>query len=306
MFRNLMVPLDGSPLAEQALAIAASIARVSKGRIDLALVRELFTPSALKPISEENDAWKLEQKYLDAIGNEVSSGAGIPTTRSLLAGDVVDELCQHASRSGADLIVMMTHGRTGLSRAWLGSIAHGVLRHSNIPVLMQRPVEGRLRSTSQEHPIRRIAAAIDGSDASMAILPAAVTLAQSTNARLTLLRIVRPIPAAIHEVSHPYGYPTPIPDQSATDAVFEEARKRLREIGERLSEEAKISVDASVVVAARVAAAILDFGASNQCDVIAMATRGRGASRLIMGSVADKVARANDAGTLLYRPSSSD
>ena len=136
MFRKLLVPLDRSPLAEQALGAAATIARASAAKIALLMVHQPVPYAGFKDAPWKAAQATSEEKYLATIAAELESGASISTTHQLLVGDVVETICEHAKDIGADLIVMTSHGRTGFSRVWHGSVADGVLRDATLPVLM--------------------------------------------------------------------------------------------------------------------------------------------------------------------------
>src|SRR5262249_21521709 len=102
-------------------------------------------------------------------------------------GDPVVEIGNVARLRQADLIVMTTHGRGGLSRLLLGSVAEGLVRLTGLPLLL---IRAGLPLASWEHGLRRLLVPLDGSAASAAVLPAVVALAHGTRARLTLLRAV--------------------------------------------------------------------------------------------------------------------
>ena len=115
MFRKLLVPLDRSALAEQALGPAAAIARGSKAEIDVVLVHQQISldgfPSAPWNEAQAED----EERYLAPIADELKSGGSVPTTHAVVRGDVIEAIRARAHDVKADLIVMTSHGRTGLS-----------------------------------------------------------------------------------------------------------------------------------------------------------------------------------------------
>ena len=136
MYRTILVPLDGSPFAEQALPTAVHLAAGAKAPLLLARVHQ--PPSRLG--STWDDFFRNEAKaYLERIAARATHAQPIDVEIAVLDGDVVEALCEHAERRAECLTVMSTNGRTGLSRAWLGSVADGVLRHSTRPVLALRP-----------------------------------------------------------------------------------------------------------------------------------------------------------------------
>jgi nucleotide-binding universal stress UspA family protein len=302
MFRKLVVPLDRSPLAEQAVGQAAALARASHAEIDLVLVHQPL------PFAGFNDEpWNAEQlndeeKYLKWIASELASGASLTTTHAVVRGEAVDSICRRAWDVDADLIVMTSHGRTGLSRAWLGSVADGVLRHSAIPVLMLRPVETKTDRLVAHHLFKHVLVPLDGSALAGDILSSASALARSSAARLTLLRIVPPVPLLMVDVDMAFAYPPFVEDDDATAHLVEEASQQLDEVSRRLADETGVAVDTHVVVAGHIAQAIIDFASGHAVDVIAMSTHGRGASRFLLGSIADKVLRGSSLPMLVQRP----
>jgi nucleotide-binding universal stress UspA family protein len=302
MFRKLLIPLDRSPLAEQAIGQAAAIARASKAEMDLVLVHQPFPFDGFDDAPWNSDSWNQERQYLEAIGAEISTGSSVPVTHAILRGEVVDMICRHIGDVHADLVVMTSHGRTGLSRAWMGSAADGVLRHSTAPVLILRPIEGKTRRNAAHHLFKRVLVPVDGSALSTEVFAAATALAKCSGARLSLLRVVQPIPLISADASMPYAY-TPTFDEPATKRMADEAKEQLDEIMRRLGDESGVEIDAQIVVEPRIGPAILDFARVHDIDVIAMSTHGRGMSRFLLGSVADKVLRGSGLPMLLYRPS---
>jgi nucleotide-binding universal stress UspA family protein len=302
MFRKLLVPLDRSPLAEQAVGQAAAIARASHAEIDLILVHQPLPFAGFSDEPWNAEQWTDEEKYLEWIASELASGASVQATHTVQRGEAVDIISKRAREVDADLIVMTSHGRTGLSRAWLGSVADGVLRHSAIPVLMLRPLESKADRLAAHHLFEHILLPLDGSALAADILSPASALGRCSGARVTLLRIVQPVPLMTVDVDMAFTYPPFIQDDEATQHLVEEANQQLDETSRRLAEETGINVDAHVVVSGRTAQAIMDFASSHAVDVIAMSTHGRGASRFLLGSVADKVLRGSALPMLIHRP----
>lgn len=302
MFSKVLVPLDRSTLAEQALGPAAAIARASGAAIDLVLVHQPLPVAAL-----DDAPWNValgadEQRYVDTVAQELAAGASIAPTHAVLRGEPVDAISRRAIDGRADLIVMTSHGRTGLSRAWLGSVADGVMRRSNVPVLMLRPVGEKRERYSGRQLFKRILVPLDGSALASESLPAAIELAKCSNARLMLLRVVQPVPMITPSLDLPYDYPAPVQDDVETDRLVREARRELAEAEQAIGTRGAPEIASYVIVAPHVAKAIIDFAHGHSVDVVAISTHGRGASRLVVGSVADKVLRASGLPMLLRRP----
>ena len=300
MFTKLLVPLDGSSLAEQALGSAASISRASHAALDLVMVHQ---PMAFADFVDA--AWQAnpstgERAYIASTAKELAAGSSIVVSGTVVRGAASEMICERAKAIGADLIVMTSHGRTGLSRTWLGSVAHEILRGSQAPILMLRPVDGKRPRRFGEKLFTKVLVTLDGSALAESILEPASELARAFDARLILLRVVEPVPMVIPEISLPTSY---LPrDESATAALVNRATTELAEVAKRVVETGIARVESHVIVAERVANAILEFARGVAPSVIAISTHGRGASRLFLGSVADKILRASNVPLLIRRP----
>jgi nucleotide-binding universal stress UspA family protein len=307
MFRKLLVPLDGSELAEQALGQAAAIARASDSQLDLILVQEPALLEGTADASRFTAEQESERRYLQSTANELSTGTGVPVTCALVVGPKVDMICERAFDIDADLIVMTSHGRTGLSRAWLGSVADGVMRLSSVPVLMLRPVETKADRLAARHLFKHILVPLDGSPLGAESLAAATELAKCSGASITLLRVVVEVPLVLSDAGVPFVFASPIisPDAEATARLVEVAKAELEPVARSLTEQGVSDVQYDVVVGGQVAPAIIEFARGHGIDVIAMSTHGRGASRLFVGSVVDKVIRGSELPMLVYHPAST-
>jgi Universal stress protein UspA and related nucleotide-binding proteins len=301
MFRKILVPLDRSPFSEQALRPATAIARASAADLDLVLVHE---PRPLAGVSDV--AWHAEQiddedEYLAEIAIDLEKSASINATRAVVPGQTVPAICKRSRDVNADLIVMTTHGRTGINRAWVGSVADGVLRRSGLPVLMCRPTVKALRDLPFV-PFRKILVLTDGSITSMQVMHSAISLARSSGARISLLRIVQPVKLLTMETAIPFAFPLPAEDGISTGRVARRAQLELAETASDMSEQYSVEIESHVLIAHDVAEAIIEFALSSNTEAVAMSTHGRGASRLVLGSVADKIIHATSLPMLLQAP----
>ena len=302
MFRKILVPLDRSSLAEQAIGHAASIARESGATIDVALVHEPFTFAGYADLPWDDDP-AAEEKYVETIAAELESGAHVTATHAVLRGAPAEMIVQRAREIGADLIVMTSHGRTGFSRAWLGSVADAVMRNSAIPVLIVRAEQGAADRRAAARSIKRVLVPMDGSALATGVVPAATELARAAHASVTLLRIAPIVPLVMaYEPTMAVTSAPIVIDEAATKQLAEQVTVELESVARRLRDETGVTIDAHVVIAEHAAQAIVDQAVAHDADVIAMSTHGRGASRLLIGSVADKVLRSSRVPVLLYRP----
>ena len=302
MFTKLFVPLDRSVLAEQAMGHAAEIARLAKIPMELSLVHHPALDSQLTEPGWNADDWDIEDRYLAEVAAELRAGARVEVTTSHLRGDVANALTARAVEIGADLIVMSSHGRTGFNRMWLGSVADAVVRRAECPVLLFRWQEEH-RHVPGRALFNHVLITLDGSEESNAVIAPACDLARLHGAAVSILRVLQPVPIVSFDVGtgFDYGFPPMVEDIAATEALVEQTRTELTDLAYRLSDSG-LNVVPNVSVHLAVARTILEFCNANGVDCIAMATHGRGASRMLLGSVADKVLRGSRVPMLMQHP----
>lgn len=294
MYASILVPLDGSRFAEEAIPHAIDLVRRSGARLHLVTVR---TPTAallagLAGRHGEPGAADPEQRYLDRICERLCDELGESVSFSLLDPPVADALNNYAEEHGNDLIVMTTHGRSGLSRAWLGSVADALIRRATVPVLLFRPGMEQ-QSTSFRH----ILVPLDGSAESETAVPRALELGQLTGARLTFLRIVQ-MPFLMEGLTSAELLRV---DADELDRRRGDAERYLYTLAGRMN--GGTDVRTTTLLHERPADAILAHARDCDADLIAMATRGLGGwKRMVLGSVADKVLRGAEQPVLLYHP----
>jgi nucleotide-binding universal stress UspA family protein len=315
MLEHLLVPLDGSRFAEQALPRAVSLATGSGGSIRLVSVSQLPTGRRDAPVGtvpESGDragAVTRTERYLDAVASDLRErDAGVEvSTQVLPPGNVVASLRQEMVEQRTDLVVMTTHGRGPLSRAWLGSVADGLVRTSQRPILLIRPADDAEgvaddpASSPASAPFRRVLLPLDGSSVAEQILDHAAALARISNAGIHLVRIVSPVRGG----AFPY-VAAPAREPEATEDRIQAAGDELEAVAERLRRR-DVPAEVEIKVHGQAAAGILEAVRTTEADVVAMSTRGRGGvERLILGSVADKVIRGASVPVLVHRPPVAD
>ncbi len=301
MYTHILVPLDGSRFAEHALPTALTIARRSGAVLHLVRVHLTMVHDApMIPAGIDELTRRAEREYLAGVAARVGGHTPYGVDTMLVEGPVIGAIDVEATRVGAQLIVMTTHGRTGLSRAWLGSVADGLLRHAQIPMLLIRPREEE-PDLSGEVRLRDILIALDGSSTAEAIVEHAVRLGQLAGARYTIMRVVIPAKVPLHPYAYaaaPFGV-----DPGVTERRVTEAQRYLAEVASRMRQGPGAGEVATFVcVDEHPAASILRTASGSTVDLIAMTTRAHGLSRLLLGSVVDKVLRSAEVPMLLYRP----
>ncbi len=149
MYKKVLVPLDGSPLAECTLLHVKNLFKDgSVGEVTLLNVVKVDIPWGVesnrppKPIdlnAIREPLFKASRKYLADIESRLASEGIKVKTESVEGNRPADTIAEYAQKKGMDMIIIGTHGNTGLKKLMLGSVASGVLHQSNIPVLLIRP-----------------------------------------------------------------------------------------------------------------------------------------------------------------------
>jgi nucleotide-binding universal stress UspA family protein len=285
-FGRLLVALDGSPLAERSLPFARDLARLT--RAELILLRAAFVrPPSSDPAGDQLRAVREAQDYLDRLADRL--GRDLPVECATPYGSPLEEIPEVARIRGVGLVVLATHGRGGLGRLVLGSVADGLIRRTRLPLLLVRatlPLDGWPAG------LRRILVPLDGSELAAAALAPAAALATLAGARLTLLDVVGP---AIPELRAYEIAQLPEGDE----ALAEQSRIYLTRQADALREQ---GLEVETRVAFGSPAAQIVAAASEGADLIAMATHARGGlDRLVVGSVADDVLHTAPVPLLLVR-----
>lgn len=298
MYQRMLVPLDGSELAEAVLNYAKELA----GRLNIDVILLYVCSPALREFVPMHRAY-IEQ-VADTIrrqSQEVQEKQGIqPAGKPLeVRGEVgvgyaAEEILRYAEENNVDLILMATHGRSGIRRWVMGNVADKVLIASDIPVWLVRP--GIPDETPYDQwPKRTIIVPLDGSEWAESVLPHVEALAKQGSTELVdvvLLRVCEPPTTPsyyIPEVSEaPVNWGQHV--QEETTKGKQAAKEYLAKIEKRLKD-SNISVRSEVLVG-RAADEIVDYANKNPFNLIAMTTHGRsGLRRWVYGSVTDNVLR---------------
>ncbi|TFG42920.1 MAG: universal stress protein, partial [Gemmatimonadales bacterium] len=167
---RIMVPLDGSALAEHALPIAELLARRVDGRIDLMSVAS----GRVGDTGEPAESRSATEAYLNRLA-ETLRERGVKADISMRSGNIPEEIGRHGIESNADVIVMATHGRSRVERLLGRNIATAVVRQTELPVLVVRPTD---TWTSRHTAFKKLLVSLDGSVDSEEVLPSARILAR--------------------------------------------------------------------------------------------------------------------------------
>ena len=275
MFRSVLVPLDGTPYSEQAVPLAGLVGRVPGTRLHLVSVRDA-------------DAGPPEKdRYLTDLAQRMK-GTGIQADYLHLDGKVVDAIEDQAKQIDADLIVMVTHGRSGLERFRFGSVTEGLVSRGVAPMLLCHPA--RDGSSSVPKAIDRVVVALDLSPFAEKILDPIEKLGKAVGvSSYTFVHVVD-------------GKGVGKAGWSPRASILAAAQERIAPLRERL-EGAEVVV--RVVMASDPSDGILGVADGSGADLIAMTTHGMtGVRSTVVGSVAAQVLRKWNGALLVQRPGS--
>lgn len=315
MFRAILVPLDGSELAEQALPLALSIAGRSGAHLTLLQVVPLVTEplaveGAVLSVAEQLEfLQKRAREYLDELVRRLPPFPAAQEEPVLVQPDTTIgqpalEITNYAAAVRSDLIVVATHGHSGLRRWALGSVTNKVLQLTRLPMLIIRPqAEGPVRF-DQLPSLDRIMITLDGSALAESVLPVVTELAYLFDSEVVLFRAVVPLPTP--SSARDPGNQDPVRGtKSVNEIAASEARRYLQSVATNLETQG-LKVH-TLVTLSEAADAIRTVAKESGVDLIAMATHGHtGLNDVVWGSVTDRTVRSSPCPVLVVRPSMGD
>lgn len=295
---QILIPLDGSSLAEQALSCAVTLGRELPAELILLRVRTVSPEISelLDAASEQTGAMRRQieveaDQYLQKVANRLRQ-AGLSVRYLVRDGPPAETILNCAEEMAVGQIIMATHGYSGMKRWTHGSVAERVLQAASVPLLLVRA-----REASDPRPpllCRRILVPLDGSRLAEKVLPAVIPMAQALGSKMILYRVL-PVHASAWGTAVSYvdlGGVFEIADQNAL-AYLQDLASQLEEQGIRTHAATQTGAIAESIVA---------YAEDNYVDLIAMCTHGRtGPVRWALGSVADRVLRAGSIPMLLVR-----
>lgn len=295
MYKTILVPLDGSDFAEEALPLARALAR--RIGAELHLVHVIVpAPDVDLKTPQEDLAWRERaregaERYLHERA-ETARAEGTSTLTGVLEGRVAPALIAYAEEQEVDLVALTSHGAGGVRRWWLGSVADELLRTGATDLLLVRPWDDTEDRPAGEPRFGTILVPLDGSGSAERALDPAAALAERFEARLLGVRVVpRPL-----ELTSIYGVPGVRLSGEGHLGRVEEARGYLERVATARG------LEPHVLEASGAAEGVVEAARELDADLIALSTRGHGEfTRLVLGSVADKVIRATSRPVLVVR-----
>jgi nucleotide-binding universal stress UspA family protein len=281
---EILVPLDGSKEAESVLSYIRELAPKFNSRVYILGIGIGRKARRVNRFLED---------YIYRIVNELKV-ENVKAEPIVLYGTAADKILDFTTEQETDLIIMTTHGRSGITRWWMGSVAEKVISEATAPVLLVRSKRRTTGAADKTGSIHKILAPLDGSDIGEVALPYAEAIAAKSRAAINLVQVISP-PGTV-EANLLGG-----PDwRKFVTAMRDAGENYLKNVAERLSgKNIKVTYE---VLTGDPADKIVEYAEAQGASLIAMSTHGRtGLARWVLGSVADKVLHGARIPILLVR-----
>lgn len=302
MYTRILVPLDGSKLAEQVLPYVRLLAGAYKIPIDLLNVFDPVPPGFADPghgLYDTQISTSYRDNavdYLERIGAPIRN-TGVSVSCAAHEGNPAGHITNEAEKTPNTLIAMVTHGRSGVGRWVLGSVTDKVLHGSTNPLLITHAREEAAESS--EVVLKNIIVPLDGSPLAEQVVPHVEAMAQALELNVILVRVTASQEEYYRHLEVPmantYRY-----EEYAREAAAGAARY-LQQMTEKLNQKGISSVD-NRLVHGHAASSILDVIQEIPDSLVALTTHGRsGVGRWVLGSVADRLVRHSGQPVLVIR-----
>lgn len=290
MYERILVPLDGSKLAELALPCAEELAAVFNSEVVLIGICE----------PEESQYSHMCQLYIEKIaevvGNRIKKVSSMVIVRPvILDGRPAEGIIDYAEKNDVSLIIMASHGRSGIMSWTLGSVANKVLQRTGTPILLIRAKASHLEAGAQGL-FNRILVPLDGSDVGEVVLPHVRQLTEKLESEVVLLQVVAP-GQHVHTIG---GLDYVRFAEQQIESMKAEAKEYLQKVSKRLA--GTKGMVRSEVRVGDTAHEIIKFADEANIRLVTISSHGRsGIRQWISGSVTHKILHAGNTPLLLVK-----
>ena len=294
---KVLVPLDGSRTAEHSLVYIDALKRLGECEVELLSVaddaEDFHGRASAEAIEREAN---LLSTYLREVGHDIKGHLGLDVALKVVRGNPARCVAEEIEAFKPDVLVIATHGRTGVSRWRLGSVADKVIRGSTCTTLVVGPgahADEVWIDAGIEEPFKQILVPLDGSELAETALPMAERYARCFGSTLHIVRVVG-IPTYTDDGLSGASY---VPD--LLSSLEEAAAQHLTQVSARLPEDVHAT---SSVLTGEAVSQLESYLKAHAIDLIVMTTHGRGGfSRTALGSVTDRLLAEGTAPVLVVR-----
>jgi len=288
MWKRILVPLDGSNLAELALAYAEELAVAFNSEVDLLYVNE----------PKEDQYRHMHQLYLEEVAERVKEHfkkrARVKT--AVLSGEPAEEIIKYAEKNDVSVIIMASHGRSGITGWVMGGVASKLLQTTKVPVMLIRATKLPKREP-RKRLLDRVLLPLDGSETGEAAVPYVKKLIDKLGSEVILFGVV----AAGKHVRTVGGLDYILYPEPEMELIKTEVREYLERLYQRLAvKKGKVSV--GLKIGDDVAGEIIKFAKRKSVGLIAISAHGHsGIEKWVFGSIANKIVHASKIPVLVVR-----
>jgi nucleotide-binding universal stress UspA family protein len=284
MFDNILVPTDGSDCAQAAVGYAADLASRYDAEVHALCVADSRT---LENAPQYDQIKKEREEVAERTCNDISV-SDVPVEQAVRTGIPHKAILRYTTERDIDLVVMGTHGRTGVERYLLGSVTEKVVRLSDVPVLTVKAED----DGEVTYPYTDILVPTDGSEGSEAAIDPAVDVASTYDARLHALSVIDTMAMGVD-----------VRSGAILDALEESAQTAVATIEEQATQ-ASVSAVETAIEHGNPYRGIRSYVEKHDIDLVVMGTQGRsGIERYLLGSVAEKTVRTSPVPVMTVRQS---
>ena len=284
MWEKILVPLDSSDLAELALPYAEELAAAFNSEVVLVYVSE----------PAEDQYRHMHQLYMERVAGQMRNRIN-KVSPLVLPGRPAEEIIGYAEKNDVSLIIITSHGRSGITAWATGSVASKVLHAARVPLLLIRATKPPQREPGK-HLLNRILLPLDGSEAGEAAMPYVQELIDRLESEVILFGVV---PAGQH-IRTVGGLDYILYPEQHLESVKTEAREYLNKVYRRLKRrKGRVRVELKV---GDIAQEIISFAEETNASLIAISSHGRsGMAKWVFGSIAHKVVQVSNIPVLVVR-----
>ena len=281
MFDNIIVPLDRSVLAECVLPHVVAIARAFQSQVTLVSVVEhgtrLDRTYGVDPLE-----WRIRkaeaESYLGSLAEQLQE-TGLPVKRQTLEGDAAEQIIDFAHNSGVNLIILSSHGQSGLTGWNIGSVAQKIVMRARTSIMIVRAYQ-RKSADLADLRYQRLLVPMDGSQRAEWVWPMATTLARAQGSEIVLAHVVKP-------PEMPRRLPPTAEDTELADRVVKRNQEEARRYVDELRAWMPASVRGRVLVGDHVPATLHQLADEEGVDLVVLSAHGySGGTRFLYGGVA--------------------
>jgi nucleotide-binding universal stress UspA family protein len=282
MFDDILIPTDGSDCAQTAVGYAADLATHYEARVHALCVADSRT---LENAPKYDEIKKDREEVAERTCSDLSV-SGVPVEQAVRTDIPHRAILRYATEQDIDLIVMGTHGRTGVQRYLLGSVTEKVVRLSDVPVLTVKAQD----DDEVTYPYTDILVPTDGSEGAEAAIGPAIDIAGTYDARIHALTVIDTMALGAD-----------VRSGAILDALEESAQSAVETVKEQATQ-ASVSAVETTIEHGNPYRGIRSYADDRDIDLIVMGTHGRsGIERHLLGSVTDKTVRTSPAPVMTVR-----